>query len=155
MRIVIGILMVIVALLVGGPASAQNYTAVLDGLQEVPPVATPAFGSGTFTLNGAKMLSYNITFAGLIGTETGAHIHGPAAVGFPAGIIFPLPAGSPKVGVVGPLTPTQEADLNAGLWYVNVHSTFKTGGEIRGQLLSAVPTETQSWGAIKALYDTE
>ncbi|MDB5871314.1 MAG: hypothetical protein JWQ07_756, partial [Ramlibacter sp.] len=32
------------------------------------------------------------------------------------------------------VTPAQAADLMAGLWYVNIHSTQFPGGEIRGQL---------------------
>lgn len=32
------------------------------------------------------------------------------------------------------LTDAQAADMMAGLWYVNIHTTRYPGGEIRGQL---------------------
>jgi hypothetical protein len=133
-------------------ATAQSYVAAIDGAQEAPPSGSTATGIGSFTLDGAKMLNFNISFSGLLGTETAAHIHGPAGPGVNAGVVFGLPAGSPKVGAVGPLSPAQEADLNAGLYYVNIHSTMFPGGEIRGQILSSVPTENSSWGAIKSIY---
>ena len=45
------------------------------------------------------------------------------------------------------LTDAQEADLLAGLWYVNVHSTTFGPGEIRGQVLAAnpVPVPAAAW----------
>lgn len=145
-------ILAMLVLAVAGAAAAQTYSALLDGSQEVPPVATPAGGAGSFTLDPSKILSFNIHFTGLIGTETGAHIHGPAVPGTNAGVIFALPAGSPKVGTLGPLTPAQEADLNAGLWYVNIHSSFRSGGEIRGQILDTIGVATGTWGEIKALF---
>ncbi len=133
-------------------AGAQNFTATLDGAQEVPSVPTPATGSATMNLDAAKMLHFNITYSGLVGSETAAHFHGAAAPGSNAGVRYGLPAGQPKNGMVGPLTASQEAELNAGLWYINIHTTFRTGGEIRGQVLpEAVPTESATWSRIKAL----
>ena len=156
MKVVLtAIIAIVFAFGLAGSASAQNYSATLDGLQEVPPNASPGSGIGTFTLDAFNVLSYNITFAGLVATETAAHIHGPASYGVAAGVIFPLPVGSPKVGTVGPLNATQVGYLNAGLLYVNVHSTAYTGGEIRGQIVATVPVEETSWGAIKGLYDSE
>ena len=132
-------------------ASAQNYTVSIDGSQPVPPTGSPATGAGTMTLDGAKILSWNISFSGLTSTETAAHIHGPAPVGSNAGIQIGLGTGNPKVGSSGPLTPTQEADLNAGLYYVNIHSTSFPSGEIRGQILTAAPPAVpsmQNWAVI-------
>jgi hypothetical protein len=81
------------------------------------------------------VLSFNISFGGLEGTESIAHVHGPAPAGTGAGVVFNLPAGSPKVGS-SPLTAGQIADLQAGLYYVNIHSDLCPGGEIRGQILA-------------------
>ena len=73
-----------------------------------------------------------------------------------AGVIFPLPLGSPKVGILGPLTVVQLAELTGGLWYVNIHSNLFPGGEIRGQILTGicppVSVDESSWGRIKAMY---
>lgn len=141
-------------------ASAQYYIATMSGAQEVPPNNSPAYGLGCFTLENDGVydyLNYEISFSGLVAAETAAHIHGPALPGFTAAPIFPLPLGSPKIGTVGPIFALQLADLNNGLWYVNVHSTTFPGGEIRGQILIAqspctVPVKDSTWGAIKALY---
>lgn len=114
-------------------AHAQSYSALLDGLQETPPNASPATGTGTFTLTGGN-LSYNISFSGLLGTQTAAHIHVGAA-GTPGPVVFPLSTGSPISGTWTGLTAQNLSDLNAGLLYVNVHSTLFPGGEIRGQIL--------------------
>ena len=70
-----------------------------------------------------------------------------------------LPSGSPKVGTPVALTGPQQADLIAGLWYINIHSQAFPGGEIRGQVLTAptpcqtVAVEESTWGKIKALYN--
>ncbi len=44
--------------------------------------------------------------------------------------------------------------LSDGRAYLNVHSQFATGGEIRGflDLIDVTPTATGTWGRIKALY---
>lgn len=136
-----------------GPAFAQTYSATLDGLQETPPNASPASGTGTFSLDAAKILHFSISFSGLLATQTAAHIHGPAAAGVAAGVKFPLPVGSPIAGTVGPLTAAQEAELNAGLYYVNVHTQLFPGGEIRGQIYrETVGVEPGTWGGVKGLF---
>ena len=138
-------------LLLPGIAVAQSYSAILTGSQDG--TASPATGSGSFTLDAGKMLSFNISYSGLLGTESGAHIHCCAAPGFPGGVLFPLPAGNPKVGSVGPLTLQQEADLNDGLMYVNIHTLPDfSGGEIRGQIFNTVPVSPNTWTIVKSLY---
>lgn len=135
-------------------ATVYEYCATIDGLQETPPVATPASGTGTFTIDtDANTLSYNITYSGLIGTETAAHIHGYCGPGVPCGVVHPLPAGNPKVGVWD-YPEANEADILAGLTYVNIHTDFRPGGEIRGQILECpvTPTDEASWGRVKTLF---
>ena len=92
--------------------------------------------------------------------ETAAHIHGPATIGVNAAIIFPFALGTPKNGTFGPLTALEELYLNSGQLYVNIQSNLFPGGEIRGQILPnpiacTVPVEERTWGAIKALYETQ
>ena len=68
---------------------------------------------------------------------TMSHIHGPAAPGVDASVISPLINNLGTSGILvgtGILTESQEADLLAGLYYVNVHTSTYLGGEIRGQL---------------------
>ncbi|MCH8269588.1 MAG: CHRD domain-containing protein [Planctomycetes bacterium] len=109
----------------------------IDGLQPVPPTNSPGLGTGIVTLQPNGMLDFNIVFSGLLAPEVAAHFHGPAPIGINAGVLFGLPPGSPKIGSVGPLSATQQADLLAGLWYVNIHSSQFPGGEIRGQVIPA------------------
>jgi len=142
-------------LLVGfaSAALAQSYSAALDGLQEAPPNASPAYGYATLTLDAAKILHVSMEFYDLVAPQTAAHIHGPATPGVNAPVIFPFALGSPTVANFGPLTATQEANLNAGLLYCNVHSQTFPGGEIRGQIIrDVVSVEPKTLSAIKALY---
>ncbi len=138
-------------LLLPGIAGAQSYSAILTGPQDGN--ASPATGSGSFTLDAGKMLSFNISYSGLLGTESAAHIHCCAAPGAPGTVLFGLPATNPKVGSVGPLTAQQEADLNNGLMYVNIHTLPNfSGGEIRGQIFNTVPVTENTWTKVKSLY---
>jgi hypothetical protein len=144
-------------LVIAGAASAQDFVADIDGSQEVPSTNSPGAGQGCFSFDPAtSMLSYDISFGGLIGVETAAHFHGPALPGQNAGVQFPLPLGSPKIGSVGPLNALQVGFLTGGLMYVNIHTNVFPGGEIRGQVLTGtcppVQVEPTSWGAIKSLY---
>lgn len=119
-----------------------SLQASIDGLQETPPVATPATGSASITFDTvSKLLSWTITYQDLVGTMTNAHFHGPAAPGVgPAAVVLGIPlspGGATSGSFVGSATLTsgQETQLLAELWYINIHSTFKTGGEIRGQVV--------------------
>jgi hypothetical protein len=141
--------------LIAGAAPAQaaiiNFSASLSGLQEVPPNASPATGTGAMAFDDVtKILSWNITFSGLTAPQTAAHFHiAPPGVNGPVTIGFPL--GSPIVGSQA-LTAAQEGSLLAGNFYANVHTTNFPGGEIRGQLERAVPVEARTWGKLKAFY---
>jgi len=108
--------------------------AVIDGQQEVGPVVTPAAGIGLISIDqGTDNLGYDIRVAGLIGAETAAHIHGYAPPGVNAGVVHGLPAGPRKLGVWN-YPAGDEASIEAGLTYINVHTTVFAGGEIRGQI---------------------
>jgi hypothetical protein len=160
MRTVIVVVAVLaIGVLTGVPTAGQQFfTAVIDGLQTVPPSNSPGTGFGCVALNLDGTVSFNITFSGLLAAEVAAHFHGPAPAGVNAGVQIGLPLGSPKFGTTLPLSIGQQADLIAGLWYINIHSSLFPGGEIRGQVLTAptpcnvVPVEETTWGKIKALY---
>jgi hypothetical protein len=131
-----------------------EFAINLDGLQETPPVATPATGTGSLFLDDVTG-SYTIsgTFQDLIGTSNNAHIHGPAAIGAgPAGVIhgltFDFGVSSGTYSGANTFTAPQMADLINGLYYVNIHSSFAPGGEIRGQILLVPEPGT---GALVAL----
>jgi hypothetical protein len=97
------VLAVTVAMLCAVPLSAQQYFhAAIEGTREVPPSGSLATGLGCFTLNPDSTLDYQVSYAGLSGLETAAHIHGPAPAGVNAGVVFPFALGTPKVGTFGP-----------------------------------------------------
>ena len=117
--------------------SPTSYTARLDGATEVPPHNVP--GQGTFVANynpASHMLSYSLSYGGLTGPATAAHLHGPAAAGQNAPVVVPLanPIMSPMTGTAT-LTDPQAAMLQAGMMYANVHTAANPGGEIRGQVM--------------------
>jgi hypothetical protein len=108
----------------------------LNGAQEVPPVATPATATGSLTLVG-NQLYYDISYSGLLGPATAAHIHGPADPTLSTGVIIPLKSPNGTSGNISgsvSLTPTNMAYVLAGLTYINIHSVSNVNGEIRGQV---------------------
>jgi hypothetical protein len=127
------------ALLWPSPASAQVVAFdcfPLDAGQEVPPNGSTGRGFGNVWLHvPTGELHWNIPFSGLTGSATSAHFHGPALPGANAGPQVTLSTSSPLYGTAF-LSPTQVADVLAGKWYVNIHTSAHTGGEIRGQLVN-------------------
>jgi CHRD domain len=117
-------------------AATLNFSATLNGASETPPTASKGTGDMVGTLDTVtKTFSYKVNFAGLTGPATMAHFHGPAAVGVKAGVALSLGM-NPTSPITGTkvLTDAQVSDLEAGLWYVNVHTAANPGGEIRGQV---------------------
>jgi len=122
-------------------AASTTFKADMKASSEVPPNTTTGTGSATVTLDGDK-ITWNVTFSGLSGPATAAHIHGPAPAGKNAGVLVWLstkgkPATSPLTGSAT-LTAAQASDLMNGECYVNVHTAKNPGGEIRGQLMKAM-----------------
>jgi hypothetical protein len=114
-------------------AATTTFIALLNGGQEVPPNTSNASGIAFLTFDG-KQLCFAITTT--IGAqETAAHIHGPAAPGVTAGILFSLDAGRAKNGCwSSPATSVKKA-LKKGRLYLNIHTDEFPNGEIRGQIL--------------------
>ena len=129
-------------------SQAQSYIANLNGAQDGGG-ARQGTGSVTLTLSGLT-LSLSGSYSGLTTAMSAGHIHGPGAPGVPASVIYDLinlgvlsgtTSGTYNgsitlVPVVTGYTTTaqQIADLNAGLWYLNIHDSTFPGGEIRGQI---------------------
>ncbi len=118
-----------------------QFTASLNGGNEVPPNSSPYTASGTLTLDG-NLLSYSIGRSGWDFLPTSAGIYGPATQSQNASIIFDLgnyllSPNPPTMGYGGAITVTTQQinDLEAGLWYVNWNSSSFPGGEIRGQII--------------------
>ena len=117
------------------PDPKVNFAATLNGASESSPNPSTATGSATASFNkDTKILTVNVTFSGV--TATNGHIH-KGAVGVSGGVIFGFtaPITSPINYTSPALDATQEADLFANLYYVNIHSAAYPAGEIRGQLI--------------------
>ncbi|HIL70542.1 MAG TPA: CHRD domain-containing protein [Verrucomicrobia bacterium] len=120
---------------------AQSLTAAISGANARPnPVTSNGTGVGNFVLEGDQ-LSFSITYNGLSGPATAAHIHGPASDAESAGVLIGL--NSFAIGGLGAsgvfegavtLTAEQLAAVTDGLTYVNIHTAANPGGEIRGQV---------------------
>lgn len=136
-------------------ASAQGtlqFTASLNGANEVPPNASLATGTAYLTLNDTT-LNVFVDLPYLPGSfvPVGAFIHGPAALGATAPMLFDLgtpfsrppfpptdPSGDEFVRNGIALSSFQITELMNGLWYINVASSAFPDGELRGQI-QAVP----------------
>lgn len=126
-------------------AAIHPFLATYSGNQENPPNPSPAIGTIAGIYNDANnTLHYMIVFGGLSSGTTAAHFHGPAAPGMNAPVAiahagFPLGVTAGTYTATEVLTDAQEADLKAGLWYSNIHTTLLPGGEIRAQIVLGVP----------------
>jgi len=152
MKKTIALFGIMVLLEAAAPAAqaAKLYEAFLLGLNEVPPNASPGTGYGTVLLNDAQdQITVNLTFSDLVAPATSGHIHGPAPAGVNAAVVFPLAgvAGFTSAAIpaqVFAVTAAQVAELDAGHYYFNVHTSEFPGGEIRGQIGPAPVPEPAS-----------
>lgn len=157
-----------------------TYTANIDGPSESPPNASPGTGFATVIYDSAvHALEVQVTFSGLLGTTTAAHIHAPTAVPLdgtagvatqvPSFVYFPLGVTSGTYDHI-----FLNIDIDASVWnpafiaahggtpasaeaafdealadgraYLNIHSTFRPGGEIRGFLAVPAPATMLLFG---------
>ncbi len=140
-----------------------DHTLGLSAPNAVGQPASPAtgneIGAGITFDDVTKVLSWDIGygsdhgFVDLLDNWTNSHIHGPIAVQFPSpntgmGVLIPLPHTPGSTTLTGRFTgsavisATNEGYLLDNLLYVNIHSAFAGGGEIRGQLVPVVPEPT-------------
>jgi hypothetical protein len=131
-----------VAMLLGGTADAK--TIVLTGVFSSEQAAAAPVPVGAVVPSGVfrgKLdtatgeLSYKITYAGLSGPVLAAHFHGPAAPGVDAGVMVPIP-GPYHSGLQGEVKVTagEQATIEAGKTYVNLHTAKNPNGEARAQV---------------------
>jgi hypothetical protein len=126
----------LVVFLVCAAAQADELKFKAD-LAAGPGITSSGKGSATASLDTAtKTLTWSVAYSGLSGPATAAHIHGPADPGADAGIVVPF-TGSLASPIKGSatLTDAQIDQLEAGKWYINIHTAANKGGEIRGQLV--------------------
>lgn len=168
------ILLLSLAVLVFGPATASAvvHTGTIDG--DEAQAATCSAGStsrivGTWAYDDVSgVFSWSYTYGDnapafddgdLLGSPSSAHFHGPAAPGVGAGVRVGTTTVNPNVDSTT-ISTAFGAELLSELWYLNVHSSTCTGGELRGQLLVDAPAAVPSihppiallmWGALVGL----
>ena len=123
----------------------------MTGSQEVPANSSTATGTVDANYNRlTKTLTYKVTFSGLSGNASAAHIHGIGEPGIIAPVFqtfSPFPAataGSYSGTLLIDEVRITENDLLAGRYYFNIHTALRPGGEIRGQLFLAKKTIKQN-----------
>lgn len=113
-----------------------QFIADLNGAQQNPPVATAAFGLGTFALSkhNGKML-VRVVADGLSGAIMGAHLHA-GSMGTNGPVAIDLTSSINGNTIIASVDPTSIlSDLMAGNIYINLHTSANPNGEIRGQLI--------------------
>lgn len=138
-KLVAGSAALVAALAVTAFAAARSTNvlmvgAKLDAMQEVPHAKAPAAkGSFTADITGGT-LKWRLTFSGLTGAASAAHIH-VGAKGKSGNVLVALcgPCRSGQSGTAK-VSAMVVRDITKGLAYVNVHTAKNPNGEIRGQL---------------------
>jgi len=103
----------------------------------VPKNSSEEIGSAVLVFNNATKI-FTITVNHTVASPTAGHIH-LGAFGVNGDPIFTFSTlASPFTYTSMALTEAQEADLNAELYYVNIHSAAFPNGEIRGQLFKQI-----------------
>jgi len=127
-------------------ASILTYDVMLDGSQSVPMNVTTAKGSATVVLDDVlNTVSVDMSFSGLTGgPASAAHIHccvatdanGPVVIPFTD---FPNTTSGTYSNMFTEISEANITGIEAGMAYINIHNETFPGGEIRGDILSAVP----------------
>jgi hypothetical protein len=154
------------------------YSTALSGANENPTTPSLGIGTALVTVDlDALTMRVETTFSGLTGTTTIAHIHccvdppgnvgvatpTPTFPGFPAGVTFGSYDNTLDLALASSYNAafvTANGDsvdgamnalldgLDAGRAYLNIHTSFRSGGEIRG-FLTLVP-EPGTWALMIA-----
>lgn len=115
------------------------FDAFASGAQEVPAVATPASGVGSFIVsrllfNSNNKVDYKVAVNGLSGPIISAHLH-YGGFGVNGAVAYPLAfSGNTLTGSLTTVPFTFIDSMFRGLIYMNIHTAANGGGEIRGQV---------------------
>ena len=158
-RILVGALL---AVPLAAPAAVYQFTAQLNGENEIPTQTSPSSATGLATLlyeDATNTYDFALSAFALSSDVNGAHIHGQATAGEAAQVRVSLlgaefvpynPSGTGTLliggdNVAAPQNPMPATNghpeqsflamLRGGLAYINIHTLNKPSGEIRGQLL--------------------
>lgn len=136
------------------PVSSQTFTAVLNGSQENPPVATNGTGNGTATFDATtNMLAVHVDFTGLNGVTTDSHIHcctttnlnTSVAIGFTS--TFPLGVSSGNYNNTFDLL--NPATYTSGF----LTSSGGTAAQARDRLIAAFSADPNNPASVRAYFN--
>jgi len=175
MKKVLSILALTTAALAASTAQAQKFRAGEVGALESPPNDSPGLGVTEVDISGSKLF-VDARFTDLVGTTTEAHIHCCTSTAFTGNEAIALPFSGFQTGVhagqftgefdlskdttydsaflaaSGGTAAGAQAALMAGITaneaYVNIHTSDKPEGEIRGWLVAAPIPEPASWAML-------
>jgi CHRD domain len=162
-RILFASLMVLIAVAVVLSQGLKQFHDVMSGFEEVPAVSTGASGEFSARISHDETeIAYELSYSGLEGNVTQAHIHiGQAGVNGGVSVflcgtaVSPGPPGTQTCPQSGTVTGTLTASnvigpagqgvsagefaelvraIRAGATYANVHSSKFPGGEVRAQI---------------------
>ena len=122
----------------------KRVTVMFSGAQEVPAVTTTGTGTAKLIFDPSlKTINYNITWTlgSAAATTANMHFHGAEdgsdlkSSGVALGITGFSTANTGTIsGTTIALTDAQVAQLLAGKWYLNIHSSTVPSGELRGNI---------------------
>ncbi len=122
----------------------KRVTVTLSGAQETPAISSTGTGTAMLVFDPvAKTINYNIswTLGSSSATTSAMHFHGAddgsdlKSSGVALGITgFATGSSGTVSGTTVALTDVQVAQLLAGKWYLNIHSSTVPGGELRGNI---------------------
>lgn len=168
--------LLVVVLAPAAQAVPVVFTASLDGASENPPIASPGSGSVQVDFDiVAHTMRVQVTFTGLTGNVTLAHIHccvappgtvgvatpTPSFPGFPSGVTsgsydmtfdltqlrsFSAAFATAAGGTAADAELALFTGLQGGMAYLNIHTSTFGGGEIRGFLQPASVPEPVTLG---------
>jgi hypothetical protein len=147
LAVIAAILGAVLAMASTAYAGDLKFKAELSGAEEVPPVDTEGVGEAKFESDGASV-DFELKWDDLTGPAFAAHIHcGVTGRNGPVGVtLFASPMGT-EGEVQGTFSAPDPGNgcgwedladvigaMATGGAYVNVHTSFRPGGEIRGQV---------------------
>ncbi len=130
-------------------AKTASFTATLSPAEEVPNKG-PEGASGTAKVDintDTNQVCYEVTPTGLSEPPTLGHIHqGAKGAAGPVFIDFAVPTNGLKNCVTSDATKVAAVIADPAGYYVNIHTASYAAGAMRGQLVAAASTTTNSGG---------
>jgi hypothetical protein len=129
----------------GAPVS---FKVPLSGGQEVPPVFPAGAATADLTYDPVtRVVTWTLSYTALSGPITMAQFHGPAQPSKNAAPqVAMVKQGSPIENPItgqATLAPDQARQFADGEWYINIDTQNHPEGEVRGQIITPLPSHAE------------